>query len=130
MLKLYKNDIVHFPKMNMLLIYRRSLKLLRQYPSAKRDEMREAIIEEYHENQNLEDKNKIKEAQDNARGFLRHLYTYEAARRQLLGIPFYDDEEEERNKSITIAASKPSKKIDLSMGFKGAKKKDESFEEF
>lgn len=58
--------------------------------------MRKEMIIDYHEKKNLTEEKQIKEAVVIAHNFLRHLYTYEAARRQLIEEPFYEDEEEER----------------------------------
>jgi len=65
------------------LIFRYSLKLIRSYPSIKRDEMRENMILDYHEGKTYADEDKIEQALYSARGFLHHLITYELIMREL-----------------------------------------------
>lgn len=95
--KFYTNDINNIPKMGILEIYRKSLMLLKTFPSVKKDELKVAFIEQFRNNKNLKDKKSIDECISDARNYLRHLYTYESARRQLLNIPLFRDKTEENN---------------------------------
>ena len=104
MIKIYKSDVSKIPVMSLLTVYRRSLKIIKFYPSVKKEEMKKEMIIDYHEKKDLKDEKQIKEAVNIAHNFLRHLYTYEAARRQLIEEPFFEDEEEEikyKNKNNT-----------------------------
>jgi hypothetical protein len=65
------------------LLFRYSLKLVRTYPSIKKEEMREELILEYHEKKNLKDSEEIQNAIFSARAFLSHLITYNLLVREL-----------------------------------------------
>lgn len=98
MYKIYKNDIKKIPNLSIAILYRKSLKLIRTYPSIKRDEMRNLIIEEYTINKYIiDDEKKVKEERERAKSVLYHLYTYEAARRELVDEMFFNDEIDEKN---------------------------------
>jgi hypothetical protein len=70
-------------ELSIPLIFRYSLKLIRTYPSIKRDEMRENMILDYQEGKTYTDEQKVEEALYSARGFLHHLITYELIMREL-----------------------------------------------
>ena len=106
MIKIYKSDVSKIPTMSLLAVYRRSLKIIKFYPSIKKEEMKQEMIIDYHEKKDLKDEKQIKEAVTIAHNFLRHLYTYEAARRQLIEEPFYEDEEEELKYKNNIIGNK------------------------
>jgi hypothetical protein len=65
------------------LVYRYSLKLIRTYPSIKRQEMRESMILDYNDGKILNDPKKIEEGLYQARGFLHHLMTYEMVMKEM-----------------------------------------------
>lgn len=81
--KLSVRDYDIIKELPIPLIFRYSLKLIRTYPSMKRDEMKENMILDYHEGKTLTDEDKIEQALYSARGFLHHLITYELIMREL-----------------------------------------------
>ena len=81
--KLSANDYDRIKDLTIPLVFRYSLKLIRKYPSIKRDEMRENMILDYQECKNFTDEEKIEQALYSARGFLHHLFTYELIMREL-----------------------------------------------
>jgi len=80
--KISTKDYDKIKELPLNLIFRYTLKLIRTYPSIKRDEMRENIILDYKDGKYLQDQEKILEAVYQARGFLHHLLTYELVMRQ------------------------------------------------
>jgi len=96
--KLSIKDVNRIKEMTLLNIYRYSLKLIRTYPSIKRDELREVIILgnkiiinflnilEYHEKKNLTNADEIKRSIEQGQVALNHLITYELKRREMLDI--------------------------------------------
>lgn len=86
LMKLSKSDFEQIPKLGILTIYRRSLKLIRTYPSATKEEMKKVLLIEYREGKDLQDEDEIKSALEKARGALSHLYSYELKRREFLEI--------------------------------------------
>lgn len=94
--KLYYSDYNKISNLSVLQMYKISLRLIKFYPSTAKNNMRIAILEEYREKSLLVDEKEIKEAIDNARGFIRHLYQNEFQRRKLNFIPVFDNELDEK----------------------------------
>lgn len=128
--KFYKKDLEKIPTLSPLMLYRGCLKLVRTYPSSKKEEFRVGIIEEFREGKAFEDPQKIDEAIKNAQGFLRHLYTYEAVRREILDVPIYEDEAEEIAKSKLNPKKPTSVNFNLGPIQKESKATQPEFEEF
>lgn len=81
--KLCKQDQEKIRDLTIPMIYRYSLKLIRNYPSIKKEVMREDLLLDYQEKKHLKDQKEINEAIFQARGFLSHLIQYELIRREL-----------------------------------------------
>ena len=75
--RLTPNDYDKIKDLPMSLVYRYSLKLIRTYPSIKRDDIREAMILEYQDGKLSKDSKQIESGIYQARGFLHHLITYD-----------------------------------------------------
>lgn len=65
------------------MVYRYTLKLIRTYPSVRRDAIREALLLDVQDYKKLRDEKEIEAAIYQARGFLHHLMTYELVMREL-----------------------------------------------
>lgn len=122
---MYLKDVEKIPKMSVLNLYRNSLKLVRLYPSITKDNMREAIIEDYREFSQLKDQKEIDEAIRNGQMGLRHLMSNEVQRRKFHDIPVYLDEEEER-----LSESDGLREQELYEEKKKQIKKSKTFENF
>ena len=86
LLKITKNDILNIKEIHILTAFRRSLKLMKIYPSITRPKMRECLLIGYRENMHIIEKAEIKEKRDNGYGALNHIYNNELKRRELLDI--------------------------------------------
>ena len=96
-MNLYKKDVEKIPSLSVLMLYRRSLKLIRDFPSANKENMRETLMEEYRENSTLTNQEEIKQKIRDGQGALRYIYSNEVQRRNLNGMDVFDDIEDEQN---------------------------------
>lgn len=77
------NDYDKIKDLPLNLIFRYSLKLIRNYPSAKKEDMREAMILDYHDGKKFKTEKEIEGGFYQAKGFLHHLITYELIMKEL-----------------------------------------------
>lgn len=111
LMKIYLRDLESINNLNILIIYRRSLKLLRTYSSVSRDNLKIGLIEDYKEKSKLTNPEEIKNAINYAKDGLKHFYTHEIQRREMLGIPVFYDENQE--KKVLSKKEKIKPKISL-----------------
>ena len=119
--KLSVNDHNIIKDLCILMMFRYSLKLVRNYPSIKKAEMREVLILEYQDNKKEADPQKIQELIFGARAFLSHLITYELAVRSL---------REENSNSLHLTVGVDSEKLGIPLKNNQKSKKDKDFEYF
>lgn len=131
LMKIYYRDVEKIPTLSVLMLYRKSLKLIRTYPSITKDAMRETILIEYREKSSLTNPKDIDLEIKNAQGGLRHIYLNEIQRRQLNDIPIYYDEEEEKVEKEKLKEVEERKRIKRKIALeKQAKREQEKFEKF
>jgi hypothetical protein len=75
--KLTPNEYEKIKDLPINLVYRYSLKLVRTYPSIKRDAIRESMILDYQDGRKFTDQKQIEGGIYQAKGFLHHLITYQ-----------------------------------------------------
>jgi len=125
MKKVSLKDLDNIKELPILLIYRKSLILLKNYPSIKRKEIREAVIEDYHEFKNLTDEDEIKKAHKNAWSGLSHLILYELKRQE-----FLDDSIVKVDTPVSSTYQYPQEDEETKKKMKKKFQEDEKFEYF
>jgi len=125
MKKVSLKDLDNIKELPILLIYRKSLILLKNYPSIKRKEIREAVIEDYHEFKNLTDEDEIKKAHKNAWSGLSHLILCELKRQE-----FLDDSIVKVDTPVSSTYQYPQEDEETKKKMKKKFQEDEKFEYF
>jgi hypothetical protein len=84
MLKVSQDEIAKVLKMPVKILLRKSLKLLKTYPSMNRDALKRDIVLDYKDGAKLRNRDEFDRALEMGRKFLVHLMGHELIRRELL----------------------------------------------
>lgn len=117
LMKIYLKDLESINNLNILIVYRKCLKLLRTYSSVSRDNLKKGLMEDYRENSKLTNPDEIKNAIIYAKDGLKHFYTHEIQRRELHGIPVFYDENQEKKVILSNKKIKPKISVQISNRF-------------
>jgi hypothetical protein len=131
--KITNEEIQRVMGMEVRILLRNSIKLLKTYPSVNRDQIRSDLILDYKDGAKLTNKEEIDKAIDTGRKGLIHIMAYNKIRHELLFGKNYNIHVDAttpvpKNRDTTKAHKEDMEKLEKTL--KNSKKPDDQFEYF